>query len=106
MDIRRSVREPRSKPYPALQTNQQEEKRDPDPRRKRRPPVAGKDGHQRAEHPARRLLGKKQVAELLRVEAEDEAAERSVAGALAPREAAESPNRQIALGEAVSDCLR
>ena len=69
---------------------------DPDPRRQRRPPVAGEDRDERSEHALRRLLVEEQIAELGRVEAEHESAERAVPLALAPRKAAESAGGQVA----------
>ena len=58
------------------------------------------------EHPARRLFGEEQIAELRRVEPEDEPAEGAVALALAPREAAEPPGREIAGRETIGHRLR
>src|ERR1700682_6143559 len=106
MDVWPACDDPRREPHPPLEANELEKEGDPDARRQRGAPVAGKDREQRADHPARRLFGEKEIAELRRIEPEDEPAERAVALALAPREAAEPPGRQVSGRKTISYRLR
>src|SRR5580765_8171438 len=88
--------EARREMHQPLKADEEEERDDPRARRECRPPVAGEDGDQRSEHAARRLLREEQIAELRRVETEDEPPERSVPLTLAPRVRAEAPGREVA----------
>src|SRR5205807_10648368 len=89
-----------------LKPDEQKEEGNPDARAQRRPPVAREDADESLEHPARRVFVEEQVAEFRRVEADHEAAERPEALPLAPREAAEALDGEIARGKARVDRLR
>src|SRR5579862_133626 len=106
MDVWPGCHEPRREPHPPLQTHKLEKDNDPEAGEKRGMPVAGEHRHQCLEHRTRRLRSEKQIAELLGVEADHEAAEDPVAAALSARETTEQLSRQIPDTEAIRQSLR
>src|SRR5436305_2080777 len=88
-----------------LQPHQQQEQRDPEPRRERWAPITGEHGGEGAIHAVGWIVVEEQIAELGRIEADDEPAERTVPRALPPLEGPKAPRREIVRGEAGLDRL-
>jgi uncharacterized protein (DUF2062 family) len=98
--------EPRREADHPLQPDQHKKERDPGAGDERGPPVPREDRHHRSEHPARRLLGKEEIAELGRVERQDKSTERAIPAQLTSGKLCEVSGRQTACLQAVGDCLR